>query len=132
MDTKKTAILATASILATILILGCVSPPEETTTQTTQTLPVTTITYKQEDVNNLHTAIASSQSSQCDSITDVKLKDKCFRELAVQKKDSTLCQHISDQNNKDSCYLSLVLNGHDKSICSEISNGGLKNKCLNH
>ena len=65
----------------------------------------------------------------CTKISNARIKDLCYSNIAKYVNDNTLCEYISIDSRKDSCYMTFVLDNKDYSVCDKISNKQLRQSC---
>lgn len=65
----------------------------------------------------------------CDSVSDDKKRDECFRIIAYDTKNKIFCNYISVSNRRDTCYMNFAMEHYDYSVCSKINDPYLKRSC---
>jgi hypothetical protein len=129
MDIIKTLLFVTF----VALVLGCVSPPEPTTTVTNPPTTIATPTtqpFTQTDVDKLSTVVASGDTSKCDELIGKGgLYNNCILTIAADTKNPTLCEKTTTVAKRDICYHEVFLKTGDKSLCSKITNPNIKSGC---
>jgi hypothetical protein len=118
-------------LFLTVLILGCLNAPQDTTTPTT-TQPRTPSTQvpTKEEVIQFRQAVSSGETSACDGLDDENLKSLCLRDVAVSKRDPSICENIPNKTLNENCYYKIAILMKDKSICENIKTPNVKNACV--
>ena len=129
MPTWKAAI----SVLAAILVLGCIStPPGETTTTirkiTVTTLPPSTL-LPQKQVDSVRTALSTGDPAKCQGVSDTRLKSLCLSGVARETKDPATCVGIPEPDIKDMCYYQVSQATGNKTLCEMVVLDMIKVNC---
>ncbi len=76
------------------------------------------------------TADVSKAGKLCDSLLELRDRDKCFEKIAENSNNPSLCSNIQSNSKRDTCYMNFAIEG-DYSVCSKVENQYLKKSCDN-
>ena len=89
---------------------------------------------QQDSSSIIQDAISSAQSDLsragklCDSLLEIRDRDKCFDKIAEQAQNTKLCSNIQSNSKRDTCYMNFAIEG-DYSVCDKVENPYLKKSC---
>ena len=110
LETVTTTITTTSSSIPTTTI------PSTTLTTTTSTTSTTTTLSSLVDIN-------------CERKWDPVARDRCYRDLAVQKEDPRICKMIEYRSSRDGCYYRVALVKRDPTLCNYIWDSYWRERC---
>ena len=119
------------AVLAAVLVLGCISPEDTKVTTTTvrvvQEKPTaTTLASK---VVQTREEASMEAGADCDREADERLRNICWRDLAVMSGDPVVCGRIGQAGLIDECYYKVAVKSGDKAVCGNISDAGIRAVC---
>ena len=76
----------------------------------------------------------------CKKITEIRIRNKCYREVGIATNDVSICELIIDdeplfyasQNPKDECYVGIGIQTNDRSLCEKIIWDEARQKCFDN
>ncbi|MDP7115875.1 MAG: hypothetical protein QF915_02360 [Candidatus Woesearchaeota archaeon] len=64
----------------------------------------------------------------CDSLLEIRKRDKCFEKIAENSQTPSLCANIQSNSKRDTCLMNFAIEG-DYSVCPKVENQYLKKSC---
>ena len=98
-------------------------PTPKSSPRTVQDTHLITQDAIESSVNNINKA-----GKLCDSILDLRNRDKCFEKIAENAQTTGLCANIQSNSKRDTCYMNFAIEG-DYSVCPKVENQYLKKSC---
>ncbi len=81
-----------------------------------------------EEAIKASTADVSKAGKLCDSLLELRDRDKCFEKISENAQSSRLCANIQSNSKRDTCYMNFAIEG-DYSVCAKVENQYLKKSC---